>query len=338
MGSKDRIETREFSVSPVVGMRTQEIRFQCGSLPRNAGELTAAEQSLKCDGKDIESTWMTRITVHYLAALSMDGQFWFNKFTKKKENRCPCSCAQKILYMDTNIGNPNTWYGKLDVILGCLDYEVSPDIGVMLAGGDKSQLSSDDSEAISTSNDVPYDEMADGDTSLSSNDDSPGGRTRAEVKLSSLEEISQIQAQTIVFSFYQKKRHPEVGLVPSISVSKTHIQFHFYDSAKDVYLMSRRMPLFQESGNSLSKVTALATWMVVNYKVLITVVTDEMEKETPFGLLTAFTPESLEYYKSGIVMADFEAEKDNIIEDRGRLYKRRNNVTAKCIKSFKKLR
>ncbi|KAK3089753.1 hypothetical protein FSP39_006213 [Pinctada imbricata] len=277
--------------------------------------IKSAEERLKCDRNG-----MTRVTVHYLAALSVYGDFRVNKFTKNKIDRCSCPCAQRILHTDTNIGNPHTWYGKPDVLIGRFDGE--PEFVCPVA-------------VTSLSSENGSDEAMCSSSSKTLNEDSPHGKTQAEVQLSSLEtELPQVQAQTIVFSFYQRKRHPEVGLIPCIAVSKTHIQFHFYDCEKDIYLMSNELPLFTGEDDRLNCVTIMATWLVVNYKQLITGVTNEMENESRFGLLNAFSPEAVEYYKSDIVMSPFETTNYNAQKDDRILTKRRKSASVKRLKLF----
>ncbi|KAK3084042.1 hypothetical protein FSP39_007201 [Pinctada imbricata] len=290
--------------------------------------IKASEKGLKCEGKVKESLWMTRIIVHYLAALSVLGEFQFDKYTKDKPTQCSCSCRHKVSYTDTNIGNPHTWYGKLDVVLGCFNYDRKEDspVAVTKVADDTLQEISD--EACSS-----FD---------TANDDSSGGKTQAEVKVSPFDAgLSQVQAQTIVFSFYQRKRHPEVGLVPSIAVRRTHIHRalgdsgnYFYDCHKDIYLLSKEMPLFQGKDGSLNFVTLVATWLVVNYKQLMTGATEEIEKDVKFGLMDAFSSDSLDYYKSGIEMTPFDTDNhDDFSTLIGVPTSQRDYATAKLMKS-----
>ena len=79
--------------------------------------------------------------------------------------------------------------------------------------------------------------------------------------------LSQLIAQTVVFCFYQKKLNQHLTFVPSIAVNRNHIQFHFYDSENDVYLVSQEMPLFVNQTLHLS--TVLATWLVLNHRYLL---------------------------------------------------------------------
>lgn len=96
--------------------------------------------------------------------------------------------------------------------------------------------------------------------------------------------MSQLISQTITFSFYVKKKHSNMSLIPCIGISKSHIQFHFYDSENDVYLISREMPLFCED-DRLNLPSVLATWLVLNYTHLMSDVPVEMKNQFGFHQL-----------------------------------------------------
>ena len=106
--------------------------------------------------------------------------------------------------------------------------------------------------------------------------------------------LSQLIAQTVVFCFYQKKLNQHLTFVPSIAVNRNHIQFHFYDSENDVYLVSQEMPLFVNQTLHLS--TVLATWLVLNHRYLLSDATEEMLNEGKFGFHD-IAHESLHLYK-----------------------------------------
>ena len=79
----------------------------------------------------------------------------------------------------------------------------------------------------------------------------------------------QIISETIVFSFLQRKRHPDLNnfLIPCIGVSFTEVIFFFYDCENDVLLKSLPMSLHNEDG-SLNYDLIIALWLVLNYKKL----------------------------------------------------------------------
>lgn len=76
-------------------------------------------------------------------------------------------------------------------------------------------------------------------------------------------------AQTIVFSFLQKKQHPDLNhfLIPCIGTSASQVIFYFYDSINDILLQSASMDLLDGSG-SVNFDTIIALWLVLNYKYL----------------------------------------------------------------------
>lgn len=126
--------------------------------------------------------------------------------------------------------------------------------------------------------------------------DSPGGNSSIEVKVGgSLEDpavISQMLAQVIVFSFTEKKKHPEFKnfLIPTIGINRSNIIFYFYDSEHDILLKSPTIPLLVHG--EISVLCVLATWLVVNYKFLCTGVPqnmlDDVKKANFFHMAESF--------------------------------------------------
>lgn len=98
---------------------------------------------------------------------------------------------------------------------------------------------------------------------------SPGGRTISEVKLSLSGAESQAVAQTIVFSFIQKKRHPHFSnfLIPNILISPYDFRIIMYDAANDILICSVPLPIFQPyPSNSLQIASIIILWMVLHYR------------------------------------------------------------------------
>lgn len=84
-----------------------------------------------------------------------------------------------------------------------------------------------------------------------------------------LQRNHQIIAQTIVFSFFQKKRHPERKhfLTPCIGIGSSELIVMLYDSEHDVLLESSSVPLFnKDSSLEFSLQAILVCWLTVNYK------------------------------------------------------------------------
>lgn len=98
----------------------------------------------------------------------------------------------------------------------------------------------------------------------------PGGKSPVEVKLkATLMKNPQIIAQTIVFSFLQKKRHPDRDqfLTPCIGIGNSELIIMLYDSEHDVLLESSTIPLFEnEFSCEFSYCAILVCWLTVNYK------------------------------------------------------------------------
>ena len=111
--------------------------------------------------------------------------------------------------------------------------------------------------------------------------ESPGGKSAVEVKMkTSLRKNPQIISQTIVFSFLQKKRHPdrENFLIPCIGVGNSELIVMFYDSEHDVLLESSSVPLFENLYScEFSYSSILACWLTVNYTILCTGLVEEFK-------------------------------------------------------------
>lgn len=101
-------------------------------------------------------------------------------------------------------------------------------------------------------------------------EETPSEQSPLEVKLeASLKTNPQIAAQTIVFSFLQKKRHPEREhfLTPCIGVRRSELFIMLYDSEHDVLLESSTVPLFEnEFSCEFSFRAILICWLTVNYR------------------------------------------------------------------------
>ena len=177
------------------------------------------------------------------------------------------------------IGNPKTWYGRFDILCG-------KDVSKQRVKKDRAAAEVDVGATV-----VPEDFS---DDDYSSDEDLYQIELKSDVLQSHL---SQLIAQTVVFSFYQRKRN--LTFVPSIALNRNHIQFHFYDSENDVYLVSQEMPLFVNQTLHLS--TVLATWLVLNHRYLLSDATEEMLNEGKFGFHD-IAHKSLHLYEKEIKM------------------------------------
>jgi hypothetical protein len=99
--------------------------------------------------------------------------------------------------------------------------------------------------------------------------DSPGGRTISEVKLSLSGAESQAIAQTIVFSFLQRKRHRKFSnfLIPNILISPHDFRIIMFDAVNDILICSVPLPIFQPyPSSSLQIASIIILWMVLHYR------------------------------------------------------------------------
>ncbi|XP_048744325.2 uncharacterized protein LOC125657649 [Ostrea edulis] len=255
--------------------------------------IEEASKALQVETQESEGTgrnetdWAAKLAIHFFSPLSLSEAYVLDNHSMKKKKECPCPCKEVIRYGDTSIGNSKTWYGRFDILIGKRAYET---------GRSKRQKCEANVDVGATV--VP--ENVDKDSS--DDDFSDDTLSQIEVKSEDLKNhLSQLFSQTIVFSFYEKKCHPFLNLVPYIGVSKSHIQFHFYDSQKDIYLASKEMPLFYVN-QTLRLPTVIATWLVLNFKHLLSEITEDMEREGKFGFHSQVLPESLNLYKTEIEM------------------------------------
>lgn len=97
-----------------------------------------------------------------------------------------------------------------------------------------------------------------------------------------MEGNEQIIAETIVFSFLQRKTHPERGnfLTPCIGIRSSELLVMLYDSENDVLLESSCIPLFRDTqtGCEFSYTAILVSWLTVNYKFLCTGLPEDVKK------------------------------------------------------------
>jgi hypothetical protein len=126
--------------------------------------------------------------------------------------------------------------------------------------------------------------------------------SQIEVKSEELDShLSQIVAQTIVFSFHQKKHFPMLHFVPSIAVSQDAMQFHFYDSEKDLYFVTGKLELFNFRGK-LHLNTVLITWLVLNHRLFMSEGTEGMKRGTKSFGFHSFAKDKLDLYRHDIKM------------------------------------
>ncbi|XP_069115430.1 uncharacterized protein [Argopecten irradians] len=178
---------------------------------------------------------------HLFGKLAISSNFLIDNHCKGKEDTwstCPCSetgCRISGSYGDTSIGHGLVWHGELDIIVN--------DHVVLKTGED------------------PHE-----DSGLKS---SP----RVKPSSSCLVRNEQIIAETIVFSFLQKKRHPEYCqyLAPCIGITEKEMVVYFYDAEHDVLLQSSPIFLHSQHRTSVGHISltaVLVAWLVLNHKYL----------------------------------------------------------------------
>ncbi|CAC5364312.1 unnamed protein product [Mytilus coruscus] len=97
-------------------------------------------------------------------------------------------------------------------------------------------------------------------------------------KTKTLNHQEQDLAQTIVFSFLQRKENRnnlKHCLVPTIGISKKKIVIYFYDSEEDVLLGTTELDLF--GYKSICYDTIVFLWLTLNYDIFCTGITDSMK-------------------------------------------------------------
>jgi hypothetical protein len=91
-------------------------------------------------------------------------------------------------------------------------------------------------------------------------------------------EITLIMSHTIVSSFLQRKKNKKGlnnYLIPGIGIGSKNVFVCFYDSENDVLLQCRPINLFD--GGSLSTVAVMFLWLVLNYRLFCSGVTEKMK-------------------------------------------------------------
>ncbi|XP_069126609.1 uncharacterized protein [Argopecten irradians] len=181
---------------------------------------------------------------HLFGKLSSTPDFLMDIQGKQKGDSCPClspMCKVTGSFGDTSVGNDQVWHGNLDII-------VKNDLAIQSPKEAESQ----------------------------------GVKSPVEVKKGGkcLQKNPQLIAETIVFSFLQKQKHPESNhyMFPCIGILDTEMVFYFYDSEHDVLLESNRISLLTPDSN-ISIVAVVSAWLVVNYRFLCSGLADILKPE-----------------------------------------------------------
>ena len=90
-------------------------------------------------------------------------------------------------------------------------------------------------------------------------------------------DLKQILAQTIVFSFLQRKLYKgklNNYLIPGIGFKSNYFMVCFFDAENDVLLQSKPIELFE--GKSIRTLGVLLLWLTLNYRLFCSGITREM--------------------------------------------------------------
>lgn len=79
--------------------------------------------------------------------------------------------------------------------------------------------------------------------------------------------MDQAIAQTIVFSFLQKKVLPNLSFVPNILISPNEFRIIMYDVANDILLCSEPVTIFFKK--TLKRISIIILWMVLHYELFL---------------------------------------------------------------------
>ncbi|XP_060597177.1 uncharacterized protein LOC132751084 [Ruditapes philippinarum] len=212
--------------------------FLCNpkQIPAGVGEKTALKRLLNTliDIESIKSClkqahsktdcdWTLVLTQHLLRNLAVNQSFLVDDHYGAGSDSCSC-CKQTICgkFGDTSIGCKSIWHGYIDLILGS-------EVPVVTVN-----------EESMTGN-----QLADEVRSVSK---FPSKRRE------------QIIAQTIVFSFLQKKEENsyENYLIPCVGVVKNYVSFFMYDCENDILLESAQIKLMSVQGGDILETGVLA--------------------------------------------------------------------------------
>lgn len=88
--------------------------------------------------------------------------------------------------------------------------------------------------------------------------------------------MNQAIAQTIVFSFLQKKVLPNLSFIPNILISPKEFRIIMYDVDNDILLCSEPLAIF--CGRVLRISSIIIIWMVLHYELFLENIKPRFEK------------------------------------------------------------
>ncbi|CAC5409471.1 unnamed protein product [Mytilus coruscus] len=212
------------------------------------GDIEQHEKSLRkvislvAEEKKEEKSLDNHITIaladHLLGKLAPGNSYTIDSHLKTS-GKCRCAfdyCKQDSNFGCTGIGNVNAWHGFIDV----LSDPGSPEsVDVVVANSDDDEDETDDINSFTNGKE----------------EDVIGSEDQA-------------VAQTIVFSFIQRKRHPTLcSLIPNILISSSYFRIIMYDSVHDILLCTALIPLFAtKEKKKLIPTSVVILWMVLHHR------------------------------------------------------------------------
>lgn len=209
------------------------------------------QQILPKSKKYSEAEITVTLAEHLFKWLAPDESYSIDIHTGN-QNPCACGsdiCCKKIKshFQRTGIGHSESWHGFIDIVLPPF-----PEKAATTEGPSKKTDDGKDKDV----------------------DDSTKNRNIIEVKRSQFncKIVDQAIAQTIVFSFLQKKQHPNV-FIPNILISPREFRVIMYDSNKDILICSKPLHLFASKPSSaaassseiLDSTSITIIWLVLHY-------------------------------------------------------------------------
>ncbi|CAG2247481.1 CHD1 [Mytilus edulis] len=211
------------------------------------GDIEQHEKSLRkvislvAEEKKEEKSLDNHITIaladHLLGKLAPGNSYKIDSHLKTSgKDRCAFDhYKQDSNFGCTGIGNVNAWHGFIDVVSN----QGSPDsVGVVVATSDDDEDETDDINSFTNGKEdvIGYEDQA--------------------------------VAQTIVFSFIQRKRHPSLcSLIPNILISSSYFRIIMYDSVHDILLCTAPIPLFATNEKKkLITASVVILWMVLHHR------------------------------------------------------------------------
>nr|XP_022332267.1 uncharacterized protein LOC111129982 [Crassostrea virginica]XP_022332268.1 uncharacterized protein LOC111129982 [Crassostrea virginica] len=194
---------------------------------------------------------------HLLGKLAPGKSYVVDRRLKKK-GKCRCGydfCKSNPVFGSTGVGHEEVWHGFIDIMFSS-HYGVPETAAVFT------------NETLdSTTLSCPFDDL---DCDDQNEEGSLGGKTISEVKLSRTGAESQAIAQTIVFSFIQRKRHPQFSnfFIPNILISPNSFRIIMYDAVNDILICSLPLSIFQSyPSKSFEIASIIILWMVLHYRI-----------------------------------------------------------------------